>query len=546
MGNNLFDATSKHLKKKIRQEFADTMLEIGQKDSNLIVLIGDISHFVLQPFANACPGRFYNVGICEPAMVNMAAGLSKVGFFPVIHTIAPFLVERSFEQIKLDFGYQKLGVNIISVGSAFDYGALGCTHHCYNDFALMKTIEGMQVIYPASCKEFNLLFKQTYNNGKPTYFRLPESQHEVDFNEEDIIFGKGMVVKEGKDITIVALGPQLRTALNAVSSLELEGIDPEIIYIHTIKPLDEELIIKSINKTKRCLVIEEHSKYGGVFDDILRSSKDLMNIKYSVLNIGDKFVREYGTYDQHCQRLGLSVDGIVKKTKLLFDDPKENSLNLGKEIDLLSKYPKTKRNVDERGAEKSEEDRTIARKFGKEFFDGDRKHGYGGFFYNPRFWTEVVKDFIQYYGLTAESKILDVGCGKGFMLYDFIKALPGLSVQGIDISEYAISHCVGFIKDYLSVGDAHDLSKYKDKEFDLVISINTIHNLKLEECKQALREVQRVGKRAFITNDAWRNDEEKEMMKKWNLTGETMMHVDDWKKLFEEVGYSGDFYWFIP
>jgi len=315
MIKNVFDKTSDGVEKKIRQEFADTMLEIGQKDPNLIVLIGDISHFILQPFANACPDRFYNIGICEPAMMNMAAGLSKVGFFPVVHTIAPFLVERSFEQIKLDFGYQKLGVNIVTVGSAFDYGSLGCTHHCYGDFALLKTIEGMQIIHPASCKEFNLLFKQTYNNNKPSYFRLPESQHSINFKDKDIVFGKGITVREGSDVTIIAIGPQLKTAVASAELLDLEKISSEIIYLHTIKPFDEELINKSVEKTGNCLVIEEHSMYGGIFDDVLRCSKELKNINYSAINLGDKFVREYGSYEDHCKRLGFCKDNVVKKIK---------------------------------------------------------------------------------------------------------------------------------------------------------------------------------------------------------------------------------------
>ena len=301
--------------KKIRQEFADTMLEIGQEDPNLVVLIGDISHFIMQPFANACPGRFYNIGICEPSMINMAGGLAKLGFFPVIHTLAPFLIERTFEQIKIDLGYQKLGANIVAVGSGFDNGMLGCTHHCYADFSLLKNVEDMQIIYPASCKEFNLLFKQTYNNCKPTYFRIPEHQHGVEFEDQDIIFGKGILVREGEDVTIVAVGSQLKTVIKAADLLKEEGIRPEIIYIHTIKPFDKELVNKSLAKTKKCLVIEEHSVYGGVLDDVLRFSKHLKDIKYRGINIGDKFVRNYGSYQQHCKNLGFSVENIVKKIK---------------------------------------------------------------------------------------------------------------------------------------------------------------------------------------------------------------------------------------
>lgn len=216
------------------------------------------------------------------------------------------------------------------------------------------------------------------------------------------------------------------------------------------------------------------------------------------------------------------------------------------EIDLMEKYPRTKRNVDERGAEKTEEDRRIARKFGKEFFDGDRKHGYGGYSYHPRFWREVVKDMIRHYGLKPGSKVLDVGCGKGFMLYDFLQAEPGLVVRGIDISEYAIQNCMPEMRGFLSVGNAKDLSQFRDNEFDLVVSINTVHNLPLEECRDAIREIERVGKNAFIVNDAWRNEDEKKRMMKWNLTALTFMSVDDWKRLYEEIGYTGDYYWFIP
>jgi SAM-dependent methyltransferase len=215
------------------------------------------------------------------------------------------------------------------------------------------------------------------------------------------------------------------------------------------------------------------------------------------------------------------------------------------EINLMAKYPKTKRNINEREVQRTKDDIQLAKQFGKEYFDGERRTGYGGYYYHERFWTNVVQDFIEYYKLTKDSKILDVGCGKGFMLFDFMNAIPGITVKGIDISQYAIDKAKEEVKEFLQVGNAKDLSMFKDKEFDLVISITTIHNLKLEDCKQALREIQRVGKNAFITNDAWRTEEEKERMHKWNLTAETFMSTDDWEKLFNEVGYTGDYYWFI-
>ncbi len=219
---------------------------------------------------------------------------------------------------------------------------------------------------------------------------------------------------------------------------------------------------------------------------------------------------------------------------------------MGKEINLMVNYPKAARDLSKRQEEKTEEDRCIARQFGKEFFDGDRRHGYGGYHYHPRFWQTVIKTFQDFYNLNSESKILDVGCGKGFMLYDFIQLIPGITVAGIDISKYAIENAKEEIKPFLQVANAKDLP-FEDNSFDLVISITTVHNLNREECKQSLQEIERVSSKfKFITVDAYRNDEEKKLMDIWNLTALTYMHVDEWKKFFKEVGYTGDYYWFIP
>ena len=224
----------------------------------------------------------------------------------------------------------------------------------------------------------------------------------------------------------------------------------------------------------------------------------------------------------------------------------KNSFKLGNEIDLLSKYPKAKRDLNSREESKSEEVRTIARRFGKDFFDGDRQFGYGGFSYNEKYWKEVVKDFQKYWNLSSSSKILDVGCAKGFMVYDLKKLIPEAYIKGIDISNYAIENCKEEVKDLLTVGDAKNLP-YDDNEFDLVISINTIHNLDIENCGKSLREIERVSKKnSFITVDAYNNEEEKKRMYAWNLTAKTIMSVEEWKLFFKENNYTGDFFWFIP
>ena len=164
---------------------------------------------------------------------------------------------------------------------------------------------------------------------------------------------------------------------------------------------------------------------------------------------------------------------------------------MGVEIDLMENYPRTKRNLDERLQEKTEQDRLVARRFGREFFDGDRRNGYGGFTYHPRFWQPVVPTFQDFYGLTAEHSLLDVGCAKGFMLKDFAEVIPGLEVAGIDISEYAISNAVEGAEAVVQVADARELP-FEDDSFDLVVSINTLHNFQRDGVIQSLREVQRV------------------------------------------------------
>ena len=215
------------------------------------------------------------------------------------------------------------------------------------------------------------------------------------------------------------------------------------------------------------------------------------------------------------------------------------------EIDLLHKYPKSKRPVDERGTTVTEEIKNFSRKFDIEYFDGDRMYGYGGYNYHPRFWTETVKEFYNYYKMHDGYKILDVGCGKGFMMHDFLQLNPKLNVRGLEISSYAINNAKTEVVNLIDQGNAIELP-YEDQSFDLIISINTIHNLNLNDLKKSLKEICRVSKNSFITVDAWRNDEEKKRMLQWNLTALSYMHVNNWKKLFKEVGYDRDFYWFIP
>lgn len=215
------------------------------------------------------------------------------------------------------------------------------------------------------------------------------------------------------------------------------------------------------------------------------------------------------------------------------------------EVNLLDQYPQSKRSLDQRSSNVTDEIRSISCQFGRDYFDGDRLYGYGGYNYHPRFWQATVRRIRDYYNLPNDARILDVGCAKGFMLHDFKELMPQATVAGIDVSDYAISNCIDTMKPYLRVGNAKALP-FDTNSFDLVIAINVIHNLERDDCAEAVREIQRVSRsHGFIVVDAYRTPEEKERLERWIVTCKTYMHVDEWKAFFSSAGYTGDYYWFI-
>ena len=295
----------------MRKQFAKTIIELGERDDRLVVLIGDISHFLLRDFQAKYPNRFYNMGIAEQAMMSISSGLGMNGFIPVVHSIAPFVTERCFEQIKDDLCYQNLGVNIVSVGSAFDYASLGCTHHCYDDIAILRTLPNMQIIYPSAPHEFDALFSESYANGKPKYFRLPAKTHNLPTKPK---FGEVEKLYNGEGATIIAVGPQIQNAYDAAVELAREGILCDVLYLTTIKPISDasqKIIIKSIIRSGRVVTIEEHSVLGGIADEIAHIARDV-GFRHRRIGIEDKFLINYGTYEEHCIANSLTKEGIIK------------------------------------------------------------------------------------------------------------------------------------------------------------------------------------------------------------------------------------------
>lgn len=214
------------------------------------------------------------------------------------------------------------------------------------------------------------------------------------------------------------------------------------------------------------------------------------------------------------------------------------------EIDLLSSLPKSKRNIQKRSEAKSAAVIAEARKFAEMYWDGPREYGYGGYRYDGR-WRNVARDVIKHFGLEPGMRVLDVGCGKGFLVKDLMLECPGLEAFGIDISLYALMHCEREVVGRLHLGSAEKLP-FPDRAFDCVLSINTIHNLPRPKAVEAVREIQRLsGGRAYVQVDSYRTPAQKALFEDWVLTALFHDYPPGWLKLFKDAGYTGDFYWTI-
>ncbi|MGI8792796.1 MAG: class I SAM-dependent methyltransferase [Acidimicrobiales bacterium] len=214
------------------------------------------------------------------------------------------------------------------------------------------------------------------------------------------------------------------------------------------------------------------------------------------------------------------------------------------EVDLLARYPQTRRDVRARSDAKTPENVAAAKRFGREYFDGDRSTGYGGYRYDGR-WVPVAEDIVAHFGLNAASSVLDVGCAKGFLLTDLRQVVPGIEVFGLDISEYGLRHARPEVGARCVRGNARDLP-FADGAVDVVLSINTLHNLDRVGCVQALREIARVGRHgSFVQVDSYRTPEQRKLFLEWVLTAETHADPRGWEQLFAEAGYAGDYGWTI-
>ena len=293
----------------MRKQFVATIERLSNENCKLIILLGDIGVYGFRNVFRDYNDRIYNIGVCEQSMASMAAGLAKEGFIPVIHSIAPFVVERCFEQLKCDVCYQQLGVNIVSVGASYDYAALGSTHHCPGDIKILSSLPGMEIVVPGTPSEFDQLFQQSYANNNPTYFRLSEISNEKIMN---VSFGKANIIRKGKLGTLVVFGPSLNWIENKVFDWSIN-----ILYYTTVKPFDNKALIENVNNEK-IIILEPY--YTGAINQIISNS--LQDIPISIHNIGvpTEFLTNYGMRVDHDKSLGLTKKQIsIQLQKIIYE-----------------------------------------------------------------------------------------------------------------------------------------------------------------------------------------------------------------------------------
>lgn len=293
----------------MRRQLVKSIEAVLERDNRLVLLLGDIGVFGFRRALEEHPERAYNIGILEQATVGLAAGLSSEGFIPVVHTIAPFIVERSLEQIKIDFCYQGLGGNFISVGGSYDYAALGCTHHCPGDVGILKNVPEMQIVVPGHPEEFDALFQESYANGKPTYFRLSEKSNELPCNVE---FGKASVVRRGGRATVVAVGPLLDDAARACADL-----DVALLYYSTLEPFDGETLARNC-ASRNILICEPY--YSGALDHDVISSIGSDPVRIEHVGVPRAFLTRYGSAGEHDRESGLMWVNIRMRLENLLDE----------------------------------------------------------------------------------------------------------------------------------------------------------------------------------------------------------------------------------
>ena len=305
------------IKKATRESYGETLKELAEEYENLVVLDADLAAATKTAiFKKAYPERFFDCGIAEANMMGVAAGLATCGKIPFASTFAMFAAGRAFEIVRNSIGYPHLNVKIGATHAGISVGEDGATHQCNEDIALMRTIPGMTIINPCDDVEARAAVRTAVEFNGPVYMRFGRLAVPVINDRETYKFelGKGVVMKDGKDITIVATGLMVNEALEASKVLETEGISARVVNIHTIKPLDKELICRCAKETGVIVTAEEHSVIGGLGSAVAEAVTECCPVPVVKIGVNDEYGYS-GPAVELLKKFGLCAENIVKTTK---------------------------------------------------------------------------------------------------------------------------------------------------------------------------------------------------------------------------------------
>lgn len=300
-----------------RESYGNALAELGAEHEDLVVLDADLAAATKTGvFKKAFPERHIDCGIAECNMMGVAAGLAAAGKVPFASSFAMFAAGRAFEQVRNSIGYPHLNVKIGATHAGISVGEDGATHQCNEDIALMRTIPGMVVINPSDDVEAKAAVRAAYEHQGPVYLRFGRLAVPVINDRPDYKFelGKGVVLREGKDLTIIATGLPVNNCLEAAEKLAADGIDAKVINIHTIKPLDEELVVAAARETGKVVTVEEHSVIGGLGSAVCDVLSEKAPTKVLKIGVNDTF-GESGPALELLKKYGLDTDGIYEKIK---------------------------------------------------------------------------------------------------------------------------------------------------------------------------------------------------------------------------------------
>lgn len=283
----------------MRKRYIQLTEELTDQDPRIITLLGEIGVFSFKPTKDKHPNQVVNMGICEPSILSAAAGMAAEGLIPFVHTISPFIVERAYEQIKVDLAYQHMGVNLVGIGASYDDGGLGTTHYCPGDVPALKAIPDFQIIVPGTADEMALLMCEQYANGVPKYFRLSTQSNA---ESREVTFGKATVVKKGTKAAVVAVGPLLDMVMEAVGEE-----DVSVLYYTTVEPFDQKTLQENCPSGK--VLLCEPYYYGALTNDVLGAFPN-RDVRIAHVGVPHQFMTTYGSREQIDESVGISVENI--------------------------------------------------------------------------------------------------------------------------------------------------------------------------------------------------------------------------------------------